>query len=456
MPASATAKKVAASTVSRSCAALIRISTKQRLGATAGYPLLHELYSNFSQVMVVVKKRSASAALMDLSSSDDEPELPAAPVDNPTAKKRRLRSSDMPLFKPKPAPGPAPAAVKPAGVAVDVEFGDVADMNAQVVDVDAIEGSSDGEVVSVHSNGEEEVRKRDVQKGKPGKSVGRNNGKSQGNEVESESESESDDESDSDGEIDEPLDAGLHGQSEERKQVARLVASGGKDIAQHSARYFMMDNVVCSHCGVKGHLSYDCPEEADEKRCFLCGKPGHTSRACPDEACFYCNKTGHKQRNCPMKMRDASGGCAGPRPSHLRRSSTRRRIGPAHPTPLMCYVCGAIGHVDCSLTRPPRAAQSCCNCGGAGHAWEGCPEPPADRWVVYVNDLMRDRKDGRGRGGGRGGRGGRGGSRKTGMDAAAESASFKAEMCEAVRGGRGNFGGGANRSMRGRTWRHRR
>jgi transcription elongation factor Elf1 len=323
--------------------------------------------------MAVEKKRSASAALMDLSSSEDEepPSMPRAALDATPAPRKRTRPGTT-VYRPPEHMPPVGVVKPPAGAQPDVE---IIDVGEGVLDVDSeSSGDSDSDDAASVAAGKDE-----------------------------------DDSEGSDGEIEEdPPGADSDGAND--ASVARAVTSGGKDVAQHSARYFMMDNVVCSHCGVKGHLSFDCPEEPEARRCFLCGKPGHNSRACPDEACFYCGKAGHRQRDCPTKTRDRTRGASGPRPRHTRFGREVRRLAPPHATRLVCYVCGEDGHVDCSLVKSPRAVLSCCNCGAAGHAGNGCHEPPAERWVTHVNDVMRERRDGKGRGEGRkGSRAGRGG-----------------------------------------------
>jgi hypothetical protein len=244
--------------------------------------------------------------------------------------------------------------------------------------------------------------------------------------------------------------------------VVRAVSDGGKDVEQHNARYFMMENVVCSHCGVKGHMSFDCPEEADERRCFLCGKPGHDSKSCPDEACFYCGSAGHRQRDCPTKLVDRKRGALGPRPRHIKFDRAARKLSPPRQTLLFCYVCGGHGHVDCSLAKQSTAALSCCNCGQVGHALSGCPEPTAERWISYVNDLQRERRASAGRIDGASNSGGRRavrsesrncGQRESGavQDPAAEAQRFREEMCRAVRSIRSDVFAATGRKWRERT-----
>lgn len=193
-----------------------------------------------------------------------------------------------------------------------------------------------------------------------------------------------------DGEIDEEHDDAVAVISEptpERLKVDALVeeqlASGGRDVMQKDARYYLIDNVVCSHCGVKGHLSYDCPEEETSTRCFMCGKTGHSSKDCPNEVCYYCKRTGHRQRDCPERA--AGRGSRKPRVE-------RRSIGPSRPPKLRCYVCGQGGHLDCGLAKVPSGVLSCFNCGMLGHAGGGCNMTSVDRVIPIVMEMERERK----------------------------------------------------------------
>lgn len=195
-----------------------------------------------------------------------------------------------------------------------------------------------------------------------------------------------------DGEIDENMGADtpqpvVETTTPERMKVDALVeaelAAGGRDVMQKDARYYMLDQVVCGHCGVKGHLSYDCTEEEASIRCFICAKSGHSSKDCPDDCCYYCNKTGHKQKDCPDR---ASGRGA------RKRRSTVRIVRPPRPPKLKCYVCGLPGHLDCSLGKGPKAVLSCYNCGMTGHAGGGCNMTSVDKVIPIVMEMERERK----------------------------------------------------------------
>lgn len=166
--------------------------------------------------------------------------------------------------------------------------------------------------------------------------------------------------------------------------ISADIAAGGQEVAQKDARYFMLADVVCSHCGVKGHLSFDCPEEEQVKNCYICGKSGHQSRECPDEMkCYYCGKSGHRARDCPER---ASGGRG------MRRNRVLRNVSPPREPKLKCYVCGADGHLDCSLAKMTAGVLSCYNCGMKGHAGGGCNMTSADRVIPIVMEMERERK----------------------------------------------------------------
>lgn len=158
---------------------------------------------------------------MDLSSSEDDDDLPTVP---PPA---------VSVYRPPARNPPSSVAVKPGSESLEVEVCSVGD--GEVAAAAAADSGSD------ESGGGDGVV--DISSGE------------------------------SEGEIEEvPVM-----KSERELTIAKAVSSGGKDVSQAAARYFMMGNVVCNYCGVKGHLSFSCPEEAEAKRCFLCGKPGHES-----------------------------------------------------------------------------------------------------------------------------------------------------------------------------------
>lgn len=128
-------------------------------------------------------------------------------------------------------------------------------------------------------------------------------------------------------------------------------ASSGsrRSTGEREVRYFAVDDVLCSRCGLRGHLSWACPEPEAEVRCFICGMPGHVSRDCQREVCYYCGEIGHKSRECPTRARESD-----PRYRNERRSRTPERKSSfvARTIPLRCYVCNGNDHLDCSLSRP--------------------------------------------------------------------------------------------------------
>lgn len=340
---------------------------------------------------------------------------------------------------------------RPHGGQVEVEFIDVDELVAADGGLEGLAGGDDGDEDADSADGGDDDRDAGVAvngQGATGAGSDQHEDDEDG-EIEEDSEDR-----DSEGELE-----GTVARREVQRRIGGAIAAGGKDVAQKDARYFMMDNVVCGHCGVKGHLSFDCPEEADETRCFLCGKPGHNSRECPDEACFHCGKPGHKLRDCPARATGRSRfvGASTAR-SHTRFDAPQRMISAPRPPVLFCYVCGADGHLDCSLARQPAAVLSCHNCGQQGHTGNGCAEERAERYVSIVNDLDRERRnERRGGRGGRDGRGGRGGGgRGRGKeqrkekgetrDKAVEARAFRDELIEKVRARRN---GGSGRRMAG-------
>lgn len=166
--------------------------------------------------------------------------------------------------------------------------------------------------------------------------------------------------------------------------ISKDLKAGGKHVAQKDARYFKLQNVVCDNCGVKGHMSFDCPEKNEKKRCFLCGKQGHDSRNCPKELCYFCQTPGHRAKECPNKR---------PGSRQLRKKrELRRNLRPPRPPKLVCYVCGKNGHLDCSLTNSAPGVLSCHNCGAVGHAAQGCVMTSVDRIISIVVDMDRERR----------------------------------------------------------------
>lgn len=182
-----------------------------------------------------------------------------------------------------------------------------------------------------------------------------------------------------DGEIDErpksfamPLDV-----------VSKSVKQGVKDVAQRNVRYFMINQVVCENCGMRGHVSMACDFTKQQKRCSLCGAKGHHSRECPHEICYICKRPGHHRRDCPTKKA----------PRDAWRQVKKRDVPPARPTRFSCYVCGRRGHLDCGLLRIKKGTLSCHNCGQRGHTGLRCQIPSVDRIVPIVLEMERERKE---------------------------------------------------------------
>lgn len=197
--------------------------------------------------------------------------------------------------------------------------------------------------------------------------------------------------------------------SEER--TAAAAAAGTKDalrtdVMQKDARYFMMGNVVCSFCGLRGHLSYDCQEEEEQLRCYLCGGKGHSSRDCPEETCHQCKQRGHRARDCALKG---------------AKRRVRRKCGPPRELTADCFVCGQSGHLDCSVDKMMSGVLSCCNCGQKGHNGANCNLPAIEKMIPIVLEMERGRRTERG---------GVRGRKRSKEDAQDEAGSFRETFME--------------------------
>lgn len=144
------------------------------------------------------------------------------------------------------------------------------------------------------------------------------------------------------------------------QQVENDLQRASAGVAQKDARYFTGgDTVICSSCGVKGHMSYMC-EDRDNHRCFTCNNKGHNSAKCPY------------------------------RTPRRPRSGIRQVSHPREPV-LSCYVCHREGHLDCSVNRR-RGILSCYNCGARGHTGANCNLPGVDVVSKIWRELLdRDR-----------------------------------------------------------------
>eukprot|EP00178_Gracilaria_changii_P021406 TRINITY_DN63622_c0_g1_i1.p1 TRINITY_DN63622_c0_g1~~TRINITY_DN63622_c0_g1_i1.p1 ORF type:complete len:262 (+),score=41.88 TRINITY_DN63622_c0_g1_i1:556-1341(+) len=165
---------------------------------------------------------------------------------------------------------------------------------------------------------------------------------------------------------------------EQQMQLDKLIHDGSADVLQKDARYFTVTNVVCSFCGLKGHMSYDCEEKEEQVRCYLCGGKGHSSRECPGETCHLCKQIGHRARDCTMKG--------------MMKRRVRRKCGPPRELVMKCYVCGKEGHLDCSVEAMASGTLSCLNCGASGHNGTNCNMPSADKMISVVLEMERGRK----------------------------------------------------------------
>jgi hypothetical protein len=170
-------------------------------------------------------------------------------------------------------------------------------------------------------------------------------------------------------------------ESEEEKSSSVYIEEENTLQAESRARYFSESNVICSNCGLVGHLSVLCPEEVIARRCFLCGAEGHLARNCPEELCHNCLRPGHKRKECTLPRRDLK---REEKHAYLKQEDIRNMKD------LICYVCGKRGHLDCSFNRMKFCKiVSCYNCGQRGHSAIGCRRPRADECISVANRLVK-------------------------------------------------------------------
>eukprot|EP00871_Galdieria_phlegrea_P000799 jgi/Galph1/171/GphlegSOOS_G4925.1 len=150
---------------------------------------------------------------------------------------------------------------------------------------------------------------------------------------------------------------------------------------ESQARYFSGSNVICSNCGLLGHVSLLCSEEPIGKRCFLCGDEGHIARDCPQELCHNCLRPGHKRRDCTLPRRTVGVDESQLYPCFDELENVEE---------LRCYLCAKRGHLDCSYeTLPFSKIISCYNCGQHKHAGWNCHKPSADEYLSVANKLTK-------------------------------------------------------------------
>ncbi|GJQ11156.1 hypothetical protein GpartN1_g2947.t1 [Galdieria partita] len=150
---------------------------------------------------------------------------------------------------------------------------------------------------------------------------------------------------------------------------------------ESQARYFSESTVICSNCGLVGHLSVFCPEDVLGRRCFLCGGEGHLARNCPEELCHNCLRPGHKRKDCTLPRRDWRREEKHAYPQYEDIKNVKK---------LKCYFCGKAGHLDCSFEKLKFCKiVSCYNCGERGHSGGSCRRPRADEYLSISSRLVR-------------------------------------------------------------------
>ncbi|XP_071828869.1 uncharacterized protein [Apostichopus japonicus] len=92
--------------------------------------------------------------------------------------------------------------------------------------------------------------------------------------------------------------------NEERAKEAKSIqqpsaVKGHKKSSLGKNRYFSAtDDTKCTNCFSFGHVKDVCPEAERPAMCVLCGVRGHISYDCPDRLCFNCDRPGHQSRDC--------------------------------------------------------------------------------------------------------------------------------------------------------------
>lgn len=101
-----------------------------------------------------------------------------------------------------------------------------------------------------------------------------------------------------------------------------------------NARYYLADGprTVCWAC-LGDHESMNCTQ----KRCYRCAKPGHESQQCvSQDFCGFCGGAGHTLAN------------------QCYRQVYNLGLDPRLHEEVLCYVCGKLGHINCTPLKVPR------------------------------------------------------------------------------------------------------
>lgn len=153
-----------------------------------------------------------------------------------------------------------------------------------------------------------------------------------------------------------------------QEQVERSLSHKPQStVSQREVRYYLISSVVCSLCGVKGHMSFACTEQTESRRCHICAAADHNSQYCP------------------LVMNRRRGGMR-------MDSGIKRQVGAPRDPTLWCYICNQPDHLDCSTGKQPGVI-SCSNCGERGHTISGCDIMKVNPAVAAVRALDGERRD---------------------------------------------------------------